>query len=74
MPDMSAERVLIVEDHASAREGLVEQVRDLGFAAEGAADGTEAPTADGATTAATAPAATRPPRKAIRHSRSDVDR
>ncbi|MEQ1897540.1 MAG: sigma-54 dependent transcriptional regulator [Vicinamibacterales bacterium] len=42
MPDMSAERVLIVEDHASAREGLVEQVRDLGFAAEGAADGTEA--------------------------------
>ena len=42
MPDMSLERVLIVEDDPAARKGLTELVRTWGFTAEAAVDGEEA--------------------------------
>ena len=42
MPDMPAERVLIVDDEASARTGLTELVRAWGFTAEAAVDGVDA--------------------------------
>ena len=42
MPDLPAERVLIVDDEASARTGLTELVRAWGFTAEAAVDGVDA--------------------------------
>ena len=41
-PKFTAERVLIVEDDASARVGLEQLVRSWGFIADSACDGEEA--------------------------------
>ncbi len=42
MPDLSAERVLVVEDHPSSRQGLTLQIQSWGCTVDSAADGVEA--------------------------------